>query len=223
MPTILKKSEIRFFTPKDEGDSLIEEHRCEDDVELSILSSAVQVQHVPSPSQEQMDFELHRQLEELKEKAYQEGLTRGMEEGERNSALVRNRLGAMLDRIPREVDKQTLQLEEVAISVALAASVRIVGEHALDHERALATVRYVLGEVRAERITCLHLSPGDYEFLTSQGVDLGDRRLVRIIPSARVEIGGCIVDTESGSLDARYETQLERVRDILKKALKEID
>ena len=39
---------------------------------------------------------------------------------------------------------------------------------------------------------------------------------VEIIEDRRVEPGGCIIETNAGSIDARIETQLESVSDALK-------
>lgn len=156
---------------------------------------------------------------DAEEQGYRSGYTRGIEEGQRALDSNRLRMNTLIDRIPRELERQQGALDEAAVSIAMSAVVRIIGDHALDKEKAVETIRHLVQGVKADTITCLQLSPEDYEYLISQNINLSDRRIMRIAPSAKVELGGCIIDTDMGSLDARFETQLLRVKEALKREL----
>ncbi|XZG71877.1 FliH/SctL family protein [Chitinibacteraceae bacterium HSL-7] len=129
------------------------------------------------------------------------------------------RLCNFLDLLPGELDRLHIELGNEAASIALVALTRIVGEHALDRTNVIATVRRVIEDCKAEKIACVHLAPADYEFLVSQNISLSDSRIMRIAPNPKIMLGGCIIDTEMGSLDARFETQLLRVKEALARAL----
>ena len=66
----------------------------------------------------------------------------------------------------------------------------------------------------------VRVNPDDLEMVRSNRADLlhiveGVSRTSKFVEDRRVGAGGCIVETESGSIDARIETQLASLGDTL--------
>ncbi len=64
----------------------------------------------------------------------------------------------------------------------------------------------------------VRVSPDDYEALLVEPVliELEDQRgAIRLVEDPRVMLGGCIVESSRGTLDARLETQIERLKSVL--------
>jgi flagellar assembly protein FliH len=90
----------------------------------------------------------------------------------------------------------------------------MAGQAAASREDALAIVRTAAAQVRETQGLRVRVHPEDAEWLGWQGNAAGWN--LQADPS--VALGGCIVESSQGSLDARLELQLERLRDALCKA-----
>lgn len=162
-------------------------------------------------------------LKEAEHNAHASGLARGLEEGQRKLAEQGQQLSQLVQNIPAELAKAQTRLEARALDIAMAATVRILGEQATDRPQMLAVIKASLASTRAERITCLHLSPADYDYLVAIDKTLGDSRVLRVVASKDVTPGGCLIETPGGSVDTRFETQLGRMRQVLETGLHEVD
>jgi flagellar assembly protein FliH len=64
----------------------------------------------------------------------------------------------------------------------------------------------------------LHLNPGDLEEVEAQkqriGLSVGVQG-IELVPDTRVELGGCRLETEAGSVDAQISTVVDQVRKTL--------
>jgi flagellar assembly protein FliH len=82
-------------------------------------------------------------------------------------------------------------------------------------------VQQVLSRATQEEGVVVRLHPGDCAALRNGGKGLfpgkNGRGKVELVADEEVSLGGCILETSGGSLDARIETQIERLRDSLLK------
>ncbi|HET8748746.1 MAG TPA: FliH/SctL family protein [Ramlibacter sp.] len=90
---------------------------------------------------------------------------------------------------------------------------RIVGEHAVQPAFVRAQLAHVLAQHGAAEVV-LHFHPQDAELLQSGP---GTARF-KAVPDPEVALGGCILKTASGALDARLETMLQACKEALSEA-----
>jgi flagellar assembly protein FliH len=106
-------------------------------------------------------------------------------------------------------------LEGDAISLAFEAVCRIVGEGAEQAEQVARCVRTSMQALRGQGLLRVRLHPGDLERLreTAEGVAMTGRSdVTQWVADPGVISGGCIFDTDLGSVDARMDVQLSRLR-----------
>ncbi|MFH1653837.1 MAG: FliH/SctL family protein [Pseudomonadota bacterium] len=151
-------------------------------------------------------------IESAREKAKKEGFESGREEGlqvftEKVIQLERER-EAFFEEAQDEVMKLVMSIAE-----------KIIGKLVLQHEGIIeVVVRQALERAIGDRIT-VRLNPDDYKEITDKGVGFGDiidrTRRLTFREDESIERGGCVVETEVGTIDARLETQLKAIRKTL--------
>ncbi|MEN9868607.1 MAG: hypothetical protein RL748_4197, partial [Pseudomonadota bacterium] len=80
----------------------------------------------------------------------------------------------------------------------------------------LSTVQQLLSEFRQHEPLALHLHPQDLAWVAQSMAELGlNPEQTQLRPDASIKLGGCLLESTVGTLDARLETQLQRLRDSL--------
>jgi flagellar assembly protein FliH len=119
--------------------------------------------------------------------------------------------------------------EDLLVEIVHAAVCKIVGESALTREGIAGVVACIVGSFREDDELVVRLHPQDARLLR-QGSEAADPLVTPATPVTQVRsltmaatmredpsiaIGGCIVDSGRGSLDARLDIQLGALRDTL--------
>jgi flagellar assembly protein FliH len=171
-------------------------------------------------------------LEAGKRQAFEEGRLAGAKQGEsagRAAALAEysqriERLDAVLAELTDEVPRRLEACEEDVVALAFAAVCKIVGRAAITPKGARGAVLAALDQLRTRPLVALRVHPNDLALLR------GDDRIADMIAlhgaaqglewraDERVKLGGCVLETAGGTLDARLETQLDSLRASLVKA-----
>jgi len=159
------------------------------------------------------------QMQERAEQAgYAAGFKKGEEDAQRAVAQKTEQLVALIKSIG-EAKQQTLDAsEDMLVEIAFAAVCRIMGATAVTRDAVIGMVREASAHCRDRNAWKVHLNPQDYELL-QQATDASgqlpcDGRVV-LERSSSVQLGGCMIESETGMLDARLEVQMERLRDAL--------
>jgi type III secretion protein L len=157
----------------------------------------------------QLIEEAEREREIIRHKARQEGVEQGLVEW--NQVLARTNQRA--DELARNWEEKMLRL-----SVRVAE--KIIGEQLRVHpDTVVDIVREVLQGARPGRHLTIQVNEAD-----AQQVRLRTDRLretlsasseIHIVASSTVPPGGCIVESELGIIDARLETQLRCLEEVL--------
>jgi flagellar assembly protein FliH len=157
-------------------------------------------------------------LQEARDAGYAAGHAEGLQAGE---AAWADRIDA-LDRAIAAVHDGwhggIEQAEDAIVEIAFEAVSRLLGATAATREGVIALVREAMRSVRERESLTLHLAPADAAVIASVRGELqksAQLRGLEIAADERVELGGCLIETAGGSLDARLETQLARLRDVL--------
>ena len=118
----------------------------------------------------------------------------------------------------REQFFQNNEADIVRLSVKLAE--RVLGEQLrLEPATVLAVIREAMSSVRRERNLVVHVCAQDLELVRKRADELQPLLLggrdIDIRPNPKVKPGGCIIESELGVIDARIETQFERLEKAL--------
>ncbi|WP_423199789.1 MULTISPECIES: FliH/SctL family protein [unclassified Cupriavidus] len=131
----------------------------------------------------------------------------------------------VLEHVQQHVEAALGQIEEQAVAIAYEAVCRLVAEAAPGVDAVRAAIRGAFGELRGKPALRVRLHPQDLATLQAgpdaQAVLQGFPK-VSWTADDNVAIGGCMVDTAAGTLDARFEVQLRALgqswRDAITKA-----
>jgi flagellar assembly protein FliH len=145
--------------------------------------------------------------------AYADAERRGYAAGQEKGQLAASEaLQAQIDRVASlvvrigQARRDLMEnAEDAMVGVVFAAICRILGEQGASREMVRNVVRGAAAATRAREQLVARLHPDDAALL-KDGADDGD---IRISADPSVVLGGCIIDSPGGSLDARFETQLE--------------
>lgn len=157
---------------------------------------------------------------EILEQAYREGYRVGEDAG-RNEAqhAYDEQIGTL-----REVTASMRSAfevflndaEDLLVEIAFASVCKILGRAFCEREGVSAVVREVIEQVREREQLIVRLAPDDFALLTEENAALGAETWnAQLKPDERVTLGGCLIDSPSGTLDGRLETQLQRLREVL--------
>lgn len=117
------------------------------------------------------------------------------------------------------VDKARLirecEAEMVALVIDVARKV-IDREVSLDHSIVLKLVESALQKVAGQVVLRIRVSPVDFDLVKNhwserQGTGEGIAQ-AEIVADKRIKPGGCVIDTQGGSVDAQIDTQLAEIK-----------
>jgi flagellar assembly protein FliH len=127
---------------------------------------------------------------------------------------TRREIDALLKKIDLTVQARLDTAEEAAIDIAFEAVIRIIGQSFGQPAVVREIVRTVVDKVRDSRQITIRVAPADFTVLADVGVSMFCKH-ASVVADERVRFGGCIVDTEAGSLDGRLEVQLTLLKELL--------
>ena len=167
------------------------------------------------------DWQEH--LREREQSAYE----RGRQEGEHalSEQLLRQRnetvelQKGILNSLRRVVPQVVQEAEAALISLALEAALKFVAGLPINAELVETVIRDALRQVEDTAEIIIQLHPDDLALLRQHNAPLLDglpeTGPLRFSASAEVTRGGCIVQTKFGLVDARRETKMEQLRQVL--------
>lgn len=152
--------------------------------------------------------EAREDAENLRAEAYREGNETALAEFENNLFEVRE----IRERVWRETEKDLLRL-------AVRLAEKIVGrEIKKDSKTVIDIVSAALQNARQQEKLTVRVNPADLPTVESQMERFSNAARVRFLDftaDPRVSVGGCLIESEVGTIDARLETQLR----VLERAL----
>ncbi len=109
-------------------------------------------------------------------------------------------------------------MEDMALGIAFAALCKILGSAAVTREGIQAIVRQTATQLRTTERVVVRLHAVDLALLHEHGAldaTLPSGGAVSWVADSAVVLGGCVIASDGGELDARLETQIERLRTAL--------
>ena len=169
---------------------------------------------------------------ETEKAAYHAGFQRGYADGERNATENANLLaGAERDALRADVADFLLlaeaarreawaAIEPQAIDLIFALCKQVIKQEIeVSREAAIEIIRNAVRRVSEHGTLRVRVRPEDLENARSHRGELmallDSNAQIEIVGDRRIGAGGCIVETEAGSIDARIETQIANVAEAL--------
>jgi flagellar assembly protein FliH len=107
--------------------------------------------------------------------------------------------------------------QDMLAEIVCATAAKILGDNILTREGIVGTVACTMRSFREDDHLVVRLHPQDAQLLR-QAWDAADKpqtMQVTVRDDPSIVLGGCIIDSARGSLDARLDTQLTALRDTL--------
>jgi len=177
-----------------------------------VFEAAQEARDVVSLAQErarQIIDDAQRERDKIREQARQEGNAEGLAEWNR-----------ILADTTKRAEELTKSWEETMLRLSVRVAEKIVGEQLRLHpDTIVEIVREVLKNVRPGKRLMIQVNPSEAQRVRSR-IDrlregLGASSEIDIVAMASVPAGGCVIDSELGIIDARLETQLKCLEEIL--------
>lgn len=152
---------------------------------------------------------------EAYEKGYAHGEQAGMELATKKAEALLERYISSLTQLGRTRNDVLLQLEKDVVKLAAAIAKKIIHrEIQADPEIILTMVRIALSRVGEKSLVNVRLNPVDFKFVADNKARLGtpsELAGITLIEDHSIARGGCLLDTEAGSIDARVDEQLREI------------
>jgi len=159
---------------------------------------------------------------EIEEKAYAKGFARGeregIESGNEKIELVVNSITKGLSELIKIRQDIYLETEQEIVKLAMTIARKIVGnEIRVNKDTVVNVVKESLKKVEGNEKVKVKLSRKDLQFIKSEKPAIIDK--ITNIENVAFEMdesiphGGCIIETESGDIDARIEKQFQAVEE----------
>lgn len=152
---------------------------------------------------------------EAYEKGFAQGEKAGMELANKKAEALLQRYQASLAEFARLRGDILLRIEKDVVRLAVAIAKKIVHRevHA-DPEIILTMTRIALTRIGEKSMVTIHLNPADFKFVLDNKSRLGtasELAGITLVEDGAVSRGGCLIDTEMGSIDARVDEQLREI------------
>ncbi|MEA3436145.1 MAG: FliH/SctL family protein [Thermodesulfobacteriota bacterium] len=159
---------------------------------------------------------------ETEEKAYAKGFARGekagIKSGNEKIESVVNRINKGLSELTKMRQNIYLETEQEMVKLAMAIARKIVcNEIRINKNTVVNVVKEAVKKVQGSERVKVKLSNKDFQFIKSEKPVIIDK--ITNIENVGFEIddsisdGGCIIETESGDIDARIEKQFQAVEE----------
>jgi Flagellar biosynthesis/type III secretory pathway protein len=152
----------------------------------------------------QVSVELEKARQQGQEQGYQEGLEQGLE---------------LLHKVKELRQKLFDDNEREMVRLVFAIAEKIIGREFSENDKAIMNViRLAVSDAVGEKIF-VKLNPQDYVNIKKNEAELllkieGGKTLV-FKEDEGVKLGGCLVETEIGTIDAQLETQINAIKKAL--------
>ncbi|KLU40604.1 MAG: hypothetical protein AA931_03300 [Peptococcaceae bacterium 1109] len=171
-------------------------------------------------SQSLLDAEELRQHAALEgyEEGYKAGLAEGKARADQEAARLLNLLRDFVDKAAADRANALAKLEEDFLKLSLILAEKIVRNTIKDDPAWLKPVIEEACQKLGTVDECIvRLSPVEYEALKDQELRLGGARVERLSlrPDPTLKPGDCVIETESGTVDASLEKRLGKLAEHL--------
>jgi flagellar assembly protein FliH len=125
---------------------------------------------------------------------------------------LQTRFAASIAELAAAREAVSAGIEQELVELALKIAKKVVArEVSIDREIALTLVKVSLGKLHNRAVAEIHLNPEDHGYVKSHLDKLDYRGQIELIEDKSIGVGGCLVHTETGDIDARIESQFDEI------------
>src|SRR5688500_3889555 len=149
------------------------------------------------------------------------GEAQGREEAKRQVQATISALERLSAKVQIAFDDEAQKLADLCTEVVAEAFAKIAGAQLSTRPAAAGVVGEVLKRVKEGRELTVRVCPAELAMLQQEESQLAAAvpgRKFSLVADARVDLGGCIVDSRLGTLDGRLEVQLRELYATLRAA-----
>ncbi len=186
-------------------------------VQLSTEDLVAQRQDAAQTLERESERERSRIFEAAERRGYAAGLEKGEQAAQKTILEQVERLASISSALYRSRMSVLEEAEAAAVEIVYTAICRIIGETAASRTTIINMVNQIVGTFRELDQLVVRLHPQDLELvqqICSDGAAEIDSQIA-LRADTSIKMGGCIVDSTIGSLDARLELQLARLSEVL--------
>ena len=172
--------------------------------------------------------ELAALREETKQQAYEEGMQTAEAHAKEQLAELESSLKVdyekaienltnLTSNLKGAIDESIQENESDLVEVVFSAVLKILGEKAVDRTLVKLIVSENIKKCYESNITKIKLSQDDFKLFKSanEALQLDLPAEIAIEPDVSLLPGGCKIETDKGTLDARLDSQIERFKAFL--------
>lgn len=176
---------------------------------------------------ERMVKEAEMRVAEIEHEAYQKGYDAGREVGfKKGQSEVRrliDRLGMIVGQAIDVREEIIAASEKQMVDMILMVARKVIKDEVVERkEVVLNNIREALRRIKDRDRVNIRVNFADLELTTAHKDELikmmESLRKVNIYEDSRVDRGGCIIETDVGSIDARISTQLKEIEEAIRNA-----
>ena len=145
---------------------------------------------------------------------YQAGIEAGDAQGREAYSAGLRQLEELTHSLNRSVERSLEEGEDMMVSIVFESVCKIVGESLATREGVAAVVGETLRHIRGKSTLIIRVNPLDLE-LIEESADFGVASDTDWRADDTIPMGGCLVESEYGTLDARIDTQLNQLKRVL--------
>jgi type III secretion protein L len=175
---------------------------------VSARTEAARILHEAEELAGEIRLSAETEAELLREEAFRDGTENALAEFQQN--LIESR--EIRERVWRETEKDLLRL-------AVRLAEKIVGREIKKDDKTVADIiSTALQNARQQEKLTVRVNPSDLQIIEKEKEKFssgGRVKFIDFVADPRVSTGGCLIESEVGTIDARLETQLR----VLERAL----
>jgi len=167
---------------------------------------------------EQMLVEQSKQVEAAMQSAFEDGYAAGFRKGEQDGLAGYQSAQTRLDAVARSIDDASVRSVEIAqdliVATAFEAICKILGDGFSTPEGIRALVKEATSRIRGKSPLTIKVNPDDLKLIEVTG-ELGVATESTWQSDETLNIGGCLIESKQGTLDAQLDSQILRLKQIL--------
>jgi flagellar assembly protein FliH len=162
----------------------------------------------------------HEEAAHIEEEAYEKGFAQGekdgLELGEKKAAKLIERVEGLLTGITDLRVNLVKRYEKDIIDLIFHIAKKIVPQAIESDRDAVREILFKAVELTAEKsIISIRINPEDFEFVERLRPEFftkfSEIKSITVTPDSSITRGGCLLEGPYGDVDARIETQIERI------------